>query len=241
MSFESSALLTCLTGTLLSFNNWLPVNHGHSNYQQHTVLHLLFNFPSKNKGARTALIHVMSLFRMFSNIVSVHKMFLWDLLGEIVAKEKSSFHDSSNFLSCGDDFTCSPAWVDFLSQLTPNEIFKVISDGFCSTLTCKWEHNEVYVWTQVVQLSQPWVKYGWWVINIMKYNSFVVVVLFLSLLFVLVACLLRYVCLFCLKAFLSSGWLLAIGINESMTSDPPSNKILWHLLHASCGLVYLWL
>lgn len=45
VSFESSMALTCLTGTLLSSNNWLPVNHGHINNQQHTVLHLQHPFP----------------------------------------------------------------------------------------------------------------------------------------------------------------------------------------------------
>lgn len=37
---ELWAQLTCLTRTLLSSSNWLPVNHGHINYQQHTVYYI---------------------------------------------------------------------------------------------------------------------------------------------------------------------------------------------------------
>lgn len=38
--------LTCLTGTLLSPNNWLPVHHSHINYTWRTVLYLRYALQS---------------------------------------------------------------------------------------------------------------------------------------------------------------------------------------------------
>lgn len=64
VSFEPSLLLTCLTGTLLSSDNWLPVNHSHINYLQNTVLQfqLAFPFPLIKERSRRSFVKISFFF-----------------------------------------------------------------------------------------------------------------------------------------------------------------------------------